>query len=133
MLKAARAMSPGRLLLLLGQAGDRDDESIRALARTAWEAHPALVVLKDLDGYLRGRAPGAIPALMSDELQAHGAHPDQLLTVLDEMGAARTLLAQAQPGDLVVLPVHALEARNHVLALLEQLQAAGWSAGDPLP
>jgi len=33
----------------------------------------------------------------------------------------------------VVLPMHALEARNQVLALLEALRAAGWSAGDPLP
>ena len=133
LLTAARAMAPGRLLLLLGQAGDRDDESIRALTRTAWAAQPALVVLKDLDGYLRGRAPGAIPALMANELQKHGAHPDQLLTVLDEMGAARTLLEHTRAGDLVVLPMHALEARNQVLALLEALRAAGWSAGDPLP
>jgi UDP-N-acetylmuramyl tripeptide synthase len=133
LLKAARAMAPGRLLLLLGQAGDRDDEAIRALTRTAWEGQPALVVLKDLDGYLRGRAPGAIPALMSDELLKQGAHPDQLLTVLDEMGAARTLLERARPGDLLVLPVHALEARNQLLAVLEQLRVAGWCAGDPLP
>ena len=133
LLHAARAMAPGRLLLLLGQAGDRDDDAIRALTRTAWEAQPALVVLKDLDGYLRGRAPGAIPALMADELVRRGAHPDQLLTVLEEMAAAKTLLQHAQPGDLLVLPVHALEARNQVLALLEQLQGEGWSAGDPLP
>lgn len=133
LLKAARAMAPGRLLLLLGQAGDRDDEAIRALTRTAWEGQPALVVLKDLDGYLRGRAPGAITALMSDELLKQGAHPDQLLTVLDEMGAARTLLERARPGDLLVLPVHALEARNQLLAVLEQLRVAGWCAGDPLP
>jgi cyanophycin synthetase len=133
LLKAARAMASGRLLLLLGQAGDRDDDAIRALTRTAWEAQPALVVLKDLDGYLRGRAPGAIPALMSDELQKQGAHPDQLLTVLDEMGAARTLLERSRLGDLLVLPVHALEARNQLLALLERLQVAGWSAGHPLP
>ena len=52
----------GRIGLLLGQAGDRDDEAIRALARTAWVPRPRLpdrIALKDVDGYLRGRASGA--------------------------------------------------------------------------
>jgi len=133
LLAAASSMVSGRLLLLLGQAGDRDDGALRALARAAWSAQPALIVLKELDGYLRGRAAGAVPAILADELKANGAHPDQLMTVLDEMDAVRTLLVQARPGDLVVLPVHELDARTRVLALLEELRGAGWTAGAPLP
>jgi UDP-N-acetylmuramyl tripeptide synthase len=133
LLTTARAMSTGRLLLLLGQAGDRDDDAIRALARTAWAARPALVVIKELDGYRRGRAPGAVPALLADELAKAGAKTDQLTTVLDELGAVRALLAQARRDDLVVLPVHALETRTRVLALLDRLHAMAWQAGDPVP
>jgi UDP-N-acetylmuramyl tripeptide synthase len=133
LLTTARAMSAGRLLLLLGQAGDRDDDAIRALARTAWAAGPAIVVLKELDGYRRGRAPGAVPTLLADELARAGATPAQLTTVLDELDAVRALLAQARRDDLVVLPVHALETRTRVLALLDRLRAMAWQAGDPVP
>ncbi|MCC7003184.1 MAG: hypothetical protein IT357_13585, partial [Gemmatimonadaceae bacterium] len=68
----------GRLGLLLGQAGDRDDDAIRELARTAWRARPDHVVLKDIDGYLRGRAPGDVPALIRDELLTLGAARDTI-------------------------------------------------------
>ena len=50
-----------RRLVLLGQAGDRDDASIRELARAALALRPDRVVLKEMDAYLRGRALGEIP------------------------------------------------------------------------
>lgn len=133
LLTTARNITSGRILLLLGQAGDRDDDAIRALARSAWSAAPTAVVLKDLEGYLRGRAPGEVPAILADELRRCGARPEQVTTRLDETDAVRELLARAQPGDLVVLPVHALAGRERVLQLLAGLQAAGWIAGRPLP
>lgn len=119
LLDAARAhQGSGRLGLLLGQAGDRDDESIRALARTAWQSRPEHIVLKDLDGYLRGRESGEVPALIRSELLAAGARPDQIEHSTDETDGARRLLAWGQPGDLLVMPVHALEARRKTIALL---------------
>lgn len=133
LLSAARAITSDRLLLLLGQAGDRDDDAIRALARAAWSATPTAIVLKDLEGYLRGRTSGAVPAILAEELLRSGARPDQLTTVLDEADAVRALLSRAQPGDLVILPVHALAGREQVLQLLAGLQASGWMAGRPLP
>lgn len=133
LLDTARAMASGRILLLLGQAGDRDDAALRALARTAWSAAPALVVLRDLDGYLRGRSAGAVPAILQEELIRVGARPDQLSIVLDETDAVRTLLSRALPGDLVILPVHALTGRERVLQLLDGLRVAGWVAGHALP
>ena len=49
LLEMARVIAPkGRLGLLLGQAGNREDQAIRALARTAAQASPHRVVLKDL-------------------------------------------------------------------------------------
>jgi cyanophycin synthetase len=115
---ATAAQGSGRLGLLLGQAGDREDDAIRALARTAWEARPARIVLKDLDGYMRGRVPGAVPALLHDELRRAGAPEAALSTESAEADGVRVLLAWAVPGDLLVLPVHALSARDAVLALL---------------
>lgn len=116
---AATARGTGRLGLLLGQAGDRDDAAIRALARTAWEAAPEFVVLKDIDGYLRGREAGDVPALMRAELLAAGARAEQLDVALDEADGVRRLLAWARPGDLLVLPVHALDARERAIQLVQ--------------
>ena len=123
---------PGRLGLLLGQAGDRQDDAIRSLARTAWEARPERIVLKDLDGYLRGRSLGEVPGLLRAELLAAGADPSQLEIVADETSGVRALLAWSRPGDLLVLLVHALEARSRAIALLTTLEASGWIAGEAL-
>ena len=115
---AAAAQGNGRLGLLLGQAGDREDDAIRALARTAWEARPSRIVLKDVDGYMRGRVPGEVPALLRDELLRVGAPESVISTVSAEADGVRALLEWAAPGDLLVLPVHALSARDAVVALL---------------
>lgn len=108
----------GRLGLLLGQAGDRDDDAIRALARTAWTAAPDRIVLKDLDGYLRGRVAGEVPNILREELLRSGATVELLEDATDEADGVRILLAWARPGDLLVLPVHALGARARTLELL---------------
>lgn len=108
----------GRLGLLLGQAGDRDDAAIRALARTAWGARPDHVVLKDIDGYLRGRAAGDVPALMRDELLTLGAARETIEESTDETDGVARLLRWAIPGDLLVLPVHALDARDRAKSLI---------------
>jgi UDP-N-acetylmuramyl tripeptide synthase len=117
-----------RRLVVLGQAGDRDDEAIRELARTAWQLRPDRVVVKELRLYLRGRAEGEVPALLENELRRLGASPDAVARAGSEMAAVREALAWARPGDLLVLPIH--EERAAVLDLLASLQAEGWTAGD---
>ncbi len=116
---AAQARGRGRLGLLLGQAGDRDDDAIGDLARTAWRATPDRVVLKDLDGYLRGRARGDVPALLRAALIGAGARADQLELADDETDGVTRLLAWARPGDLLVMPVHALEARERAITVVQ--------------
>ncbi|MDA1081811.1 MAG: Mur ligase family protein [Gemmatimonadetes bacterium] len=125
LLTAARAeKGAARMGLLLGQAGDRDDDAIRALARTAWDARPERIVLKDLDGYSRGRAPGEVPALLRNELLIAGAPADTLEIVPDEVAGVRALIDWSRAGDLLVLPVHALEARAATIALIDRLGGA---------
>lgn len=133
LLRVARAGWPGRLGLVLGQAGNRGDGDIRALAGVAAEARPALVVLKDIDGFIRGRATGEVPQVIGDELRRRGFPEDQLRIRLAEFDAARELLAWALPGDVLVLPIHGLEAKAKVSSLLDALQASGWTPGEPLP
>jgi UDP-N-acetylmuramyl tripeptide synthase len=111
----------GRLGLLLGQAGNREDEAIRELARTAAAARPERVVLKDLPGFLRGRGPGEVPALLLEELRRCGMEDERLHVLLAEAEAARSLLAWARRGDVLVLPVHGPEARAQLMALLDSI------------
>jgi cyanophycin synthetase len=117
--------------LLVGQAGDRGDEAIRALARAGWQLRPDRVVVKDMETYLRGRTPGEVPGLLANEFLQLGLPSDALSRVGPEIDAVRTALEWARPGDLLVLAVH--ENRRAVLDLFDQLASTGWHAGDPLP
>ncbi|SDQ22947.1 DUF559 domain-containing protein [Pseudoxanthomonas sp. CF125] len=123
----------GRLALILGHAGNREDADLRAVAATAARARPELVVLKDIAGYERGRASGEIADIMRAQLLQDGVPPSALTTCLDEVEAARIPLAWAREGDLLVLPIHEMEAREQVTALLDHLAASGWQAGQALP
>jgi cyanophycin synthetase len=123
----------GRLALVLGQAGNREDVDIRTLAATAAVFHPDLVVLKDIESHLRGRAKGEIAAILKDELLQKNIHEQSITTCLDEVEAVRTVLRWAHAGDVLVLPIHDKIARDAVVALLDHLAASHWTAGKPLP
>jgi UDP-N-acetylmuramyl tripeptide synthase len=123
LLKVATSLRPVRLLLLLGQAGNRDDGALADLADAAWTARPDRIVLKELDGYRRGRTTGEVPALLAHALLALGAPAERIVTVLDEVDAVEAAIRWAQPGDVLVLPVHSLDARAAVLSRLAALGA----------
>jgi cyanophycin synthetase len=134
LLSIARSLgASGRLGLILGQAGNRGEAEIRALAAAAASFHPDLVVLKDMEGFLRGRAAGEVASVLRDELLAQGLPIGALPMEQTEIAAVRRALAWAREDDLLVLPVHALKAKAKVVALLDRLQDDGWRAGQPLP
>lgn len=95
-----------RRLVVLGQAGDRSDEAIRDLARTALLCRPDHVVLKESLHYLRGRPLGEVTALLQDELRTLGVADSAVTLCADEAEAVVVALAWCQPGDLVLLLVH---------------------------
>jgi cyanophycin synthetase len=119
LLRAARSLEPARLLLLLGQAGNRDDGAIAELASTAARFTPDRVVIKELKQMLRGRESGEVPALIRRGLLAAGVAPDRIYSEPDEETAARILLDAAEPGDVIVLPVHTREVRERLHATLD--------------
>ncbi len=119
-----------RRLVLLGQAGDRDDISIRDLARSAWGLRPDRIILKEMDKYLRGRAPGEVTRLLREELLGLGAPSEAIGHAGSEYQAVLDALAWARPEDLLVLAVHS--ERERVLALLDRLERQGWVPGAPL-
>jgi cyanophycin synthetase len=114
----------GRLGMLLGHAGNRRDADIEELARVAALFRPDLVVVKENEAHLRGRAPGEIPRIIRAALLGAGLPEAALPVCTSELEAARCALAWARPGDVLALPVHSPAARAAVLALLER-QAGG--------
>jgi UDP-N-acetylmuramyl tripeptide synthase len=132
LLQVAVAGRPARLGLLLGQAGNREEAAIRELAAMAARHAPDLVILKDLEGYLRGRVPGEVPDILRAELLGCGLPGECLRTILSEEAAVLALLAWASTGDVLVLPVHGVEAKQTLRSLLNHLVAIGWRAGDPV-
>ncbi len=122
-----------RLALLLGQAGNREDADIRALATTAAAFAPDLVVLKDIEGYMRGREAGEIASILRDELIRHGQAEATMPVRLNEVDAVRETLLWARSGDVLVLPIHGYDARDAVAAMLDRLQTEDWRPGDALP
>ncbi|MEA2604732.1 MAG: cyanophycin synthetase [Acidobacteriota bacterium] len=131
LVELAKRLPGERRLLVLGQAGDRDDEAIRELARIAWRLHPDRIVVKELPEMLRGRGAGEVSAVLRDEFLRLGVAPGSVKMTGTELEGIREALAWAQPGDLLILLTHT--QRDEVLALLDRLQATGWQAGEPLP
>jgi UDP-N-acetylmuramyl tripeptide synthase len=119
-----------RRALVIGQAGDRDDESIRALARTAWTMRPDRVFIKEMASFLRGRERGVVTGLIEDELRRRGASADSLVRCDSELEAVRAALVWSREADLLLLTIHA--QRDEVIALLDRLAARGWKPGDSL-
>lgn len=119
-----------RRLVILGQAGDRDDESIRELARIAWRVRPERVVIKEMPEHLRGRRAGEVPAILAAELARLGAPADAIVHTSSEIDAVREALRWSQPGDFLLLLLHA--QRDDALALVMQLRDRGWKPGESI-
>ncbi len=129
---ATRALPAARRLVLLGQAGDRDDAALDALAAAAWgDGAVAHVVLKELPTMARGRAPGEVRARLRSALARAGAPAAAVDDARSEVDGVRTALAWARPGDVLLLPLH--EERERVVRWIARLAASGWRAGDPVP
>ncbi|HEY7753077.1 MAG TPA: Mur ligase family protein [Steroidobacteraceae bacterium] len=130
---ALRLRGRGRLAILLGQAGNREDADLHRLASVAAAARPDLVVLKELSGYLRGRGAGEVRAILRRALARAGLPDAAIEDAPDELSAVRRALAWARPGDALLLAVHTREGRAAALELIEALRARSWIAGRALP
>ncbi len=127
----AAALPAERRLILMGQAGDRDDASIRALVEETWKARPERIVIKEMEQYLRGREAGEVPALIERELRRLGAGDDVIEHAPSEVEGARQALRWARPGDLLLQLSHS--DRSVLLKPITRLRDRGWQPGERLP
>lgn len=116
LLDMANRLEPTRKALCFGQAGDRPDELIRELARSAWESGLDQVFVSELTKYHRGREEGEVYGVIRDELIHRGARPEQIGHRTEEIESLEAAMEWAQPGDLIVML--ALERSPELYGLL---------------
>lgn len=121
-ISSALAALPGkRRFILLSHAGDRSDEEIRALVTGAFAMSPDVVVVAENPKFLRGRALGALPALMRERSLELGLAPANILDAPSPGDGAERIIAALQPGDLALLLVH--DDRPRIFAMLAETSA----------
>lgn len=118
MAKTIKNMPAKRRLVMMGQAGDRSDELIEGLVKSALKAEPDMLVICEMESHLRGRKLGEIPTLIQKYAIKHGLKPDQIMHANDTIDGAKKSLNWAQFGDIMLLL--ALTNRTAILELLNQ-------------
>lgn len=111
----------GRLISIIGTAGDRTDDALREIGRLAAAASDQVIV-KETRRYLRGR-PGvdAMTALYVEGIRAGGDPPH--LVAADEPAALTLALEHLRPGDVVAMMC--IESGPESRARLKALADAG--------
>ena len=122
LLDTAGRLQPKRKALCFGQAGDRPDDLIRELARSAWDTGLDRVYVSELAKYHRGREEGQVFGVIRDEMVRCGAQPEQVEHHMQEIESLDAALDWAQPGDLIVML--ALERSPELYEKLRNLQQA---------
>jgi cyanophycin synthetase len=118
LLKLGRTMvgTDGKLVAVIGSAGDRSDDALRALGRAAGERSDE-VVIKETQRYLRGRAgAGEMSALMADGVRAAGSMRWRVAPT--ELDGLKSALESRRAGDVVALMC--IEQLGDVIAFLEE-------------
>jgi UDP-N-acetylmuramyl tripeptide synthase len=123
---AVRQMPSERLVLLIGQAGDRSDRDIADFVAAACRMRPHRLLVAELPGYERGRRPFEVPELIRSDALACGLLAERIELFEGPRDATRAALQQARPGDLLVLL--ALTQRAEALALVKEFSGGGAAA-----
>jgi cyanophycin synthetase len=105
----------GRLLAIIGTAGDRPDAVLRGLGRLAGE-QAAFVWIRETEHYLRGRTREEMDALFAAGVVEGRGDDGAYAIVPDEPAALAAALAFARPGDAIVMMC--FEQQAEVLAAL---------------
>ena len=120
---AVRQVPAERVILLMGQAGDRLDKDIIDLVKAACSIRPGQLLVAELPGYERGRKPFEVPELIRAEAVKSGI-PDNAIEIFPgPREATAQALSRARPGDLLVLL--ALTQRSAALSLVHEFIGNG--------
>ena len=91
----------GKKICVLASPGDRRDEDIVELAKTAAPYYDYFICRRDDD--IRGRAPDEVPKILKEALIEAGISADNIEIIESEKEAVDAALNMAEEGDLVVI------------------------------
>jgi cyanophycin synthetase len=96
------ALGPGgRRIVVLAAPGDRRNEDFAAIAARAARSFDVFLCRRDDNP--RGRGPDEVPRRLAEGLRAAGVAESAITLIETEEAAVDAALAQARPGDLVLL------------------------------
>ena len=104
--ETGRSLHAERRLVLIGQAGDRSDEAIRALADAAWAMQPDRIIIKEMGRYARGRSQGEVPGMLRRRFLELGAPAETIGYQEHELAGVREAVEWSRRGDVLILLVH---------------------------
>lgn len=110
-------MKAKRKFLMLSHAGDRSDNEIINMTKTALTMQPDFIVAAELEHYLRGRALGEVPQLIVNTALASGMKKNNIYIADSPYKGAKHILEQLQENDLALLMV--LSERTEIIELLQ--------------
>ncbi|NNL95321.1 MAG: Mur ligase, partial [Xanthomonadales bacterium] len=110
-----------RKVVLMGQAGDRSNDEIRAMAGAACSMAPDQVLACALPGYERGRPQSEVQQVIRDSALQSGMRPAQIIDFDSPVEATQHALEHSAAGDLLVLL--ALTQREEVLELIREFSS----------
>jgi len=116
-----RAFKANRNIVLMGQAGDRQDKDIADLVHAVCEMKPDELLVCELPGYERGRLTGVVPGMIRELAIGEGVPEQAVVLFSSPLEGVRKALADARSGDCLVLL--ALSQRDEVLALVREFVA----------
>ena len=111
-----KAFNASRYIVLMGQAGDRQDKDIADLVHAVCKLKPDHLLACELPGYERGRQPGEVPELIREYAIGEGVPKEAVTVFTSPLEGVRKALSNAREGDCLVLL--ALSQRDEVLALI---------------
>lgn len=121
LLQMTEKLPATRKLLLIGQAGDRSDDDIRALVDMAVSTSAFdKVIIKSMSKYARGREENEVVDILYKQFIKCGLAADKVDIIACELEAVKSAVDWAQQGDLLILLTH--EQRDEVLAFLAALE-----------
>lgn len=121
MAQTIKNMPAKRRLVMIGQAGDRSDELIEGLVKSALKAKPDILIICEMVSHLRGRKIGEIPKLIQDFAIKHGMQKHQLIHTSNTIEGTQCAINWSRPGDVML--ILALTNRNEIIELLSSQES----------
>ncbi len=113
-------MPAKRRLLQISAAGDRSNADIQSMTEAAMKMHPELLVIAEIETYLRGRELTEVPKLIAETAIRLGQAKDKIVFVDEPLAGAKLITERLQSQDLAL--ILALTQRQEISALLDSLQ-----------